>query len=162
MTSGQFPDQVSDRVSDQVSARVSDRLSSRAKVLIVDDDPTHLEIYGLLLQHAGYEPVSALVKFAGAEIPKDDAIGLVLLDYRLQSERTSAEFAQEIRGLLPDAPIVVLSDMWSLPADIAPYVTDFVRKGQPAKLLQVVGKLLPRSRGPANSQASRMDPGAAA
>ncbi len=132
------------------------------KVLIVDDDPTHLEIYGLLLRHAGYEPVSALVKFAGAEIPKDESIGLVLLDYRLQSLRTSTEFAQEIRALMPDAPIVVLSDVWSLPADIAPYVTDFVRKGQPARLLQMVGKLLGPAAERAGAQASAIIPGAAA
>jgi DNA-binding NtrC family response regulator len=116
--------------------------SGEPKVLIVDDDPTHLEIYELLLQHAGYEPVAALVKFAGTEIPKDESIGLVLLDYRLQSLRTSIELAQEIRATLPDAPIVLLSDIWALPADIAPYVTDFVRKGQPAKLLEMVGRLI--------------------
>jgi DNA-binding NtrC family response regulator len=113
------------------------------KVLIVDDDPSHLEIYGLLMQQAGYESVPALVRFAGAEIPREDLIGLVLLDYKLHSLRTSAEFAQEIRALFPSAPIVVLSDLWSLPADIAPFATEFVRKGQPAKLLQVVGRLLP-------------------
>jgi DNA-binding NtrC family response regulator len=132
------------------------------KVLIIDDDPTHLEIYGLLLKHAGYEPVSALVKFAGAELPKDDSIGLVLLDYRLHSLRTSTEFAQEIRKLFPDTPIVVLSDLWSLPADIAPHVTDFVRKGQPAKLLQVVERLLAHRNQPASAQADAMNPGAAA
>jgi len=144
------------------SGQLSDPLSGRGKVLIVDDDPTHLEIYGLLLQHAGYEPVSALVKFAGAELPRDKTIGLVLLDYRLQSERTSAELAQEIRQLLPDTPIVVLSDLWSLPADIAPYATDFVRKGQPARLLQVVGELLAHPRQPAASHARPLNPGAAA
>jgi DNA-binding NtrC family response regulator len=133
MTSGQFPNRLAP-------------FSNRAKVLIIDDDPTHLEIYGLLLQHAGYEPVPALVKFAGVEIPKDDTLGLVLLDYRLQSLRTSIELAQEIRASLPHTPIVVLSDLWSLPADIAPYVTDFVRKGQPAQLLQVVEKVLARPR----------------
>ncbi len=117
--------------------------SDHPKVLIVDDDPSHLEIYGLLVQQAGYEPVSALVKFADAHIPCDDSIGLVLLDYRLHSIRTSAEFAQEIRGLFPATPIIVLSELWSLPSDIAPFATEFVRKGQPAKLLQVVHRLLP-------------------
>jgi DNA-binding response OmpR family regulator len=117
--------------------------SGRPKVLIVDDDPSHLEIYGLLMQQAGYEAVPALVKFAGVDIPRDDQIGLVLLDYKLHSLRTSADFAQDIRTLLPGAPIVLLSDLWSLPADIAPFVTEFVRKGQPAKLLQVVSRLLP-------------------
>jgi DNA-binding NtrC family response regulator len=122
--------------------RENEMPSSHEKVLIVDDDPSHLEIYALLMQQAGYESVPALVRFAGADIPRDDHIGLVLLDYKLHSLRTSAEFAQEIHALFPSAPIVVLSDMWSLPSDIAPYVTEFVRKGQPAKLLQVVGRLL--------------------
>jgi DNA-binding NtrC family response regulator len=125
------------------SGQLSNRLSSRAKVLIVDDDPTHLEIYGMLLEQAGYEPVQALVKFGGADIPRDKSIGLVLLDYKLHSLRSSTEFAQEIRRVLPDALIVVLSDLWCLPADIAPFVNEFVRKGQPAKLLEMVGRLLP-------------------
>ena len=127
------------------SGQFSPRPPNREKVLIVDDDPTHLEIYGLLLKQAGYEPVPALVKFAGAEIPRDESIGLVLLDYRLHSLRTSTDFAQEIRRVLPDTPIVVLSDLWCLPADIAPFVNEFVRKGQPAKLLQMVGRLLPHA-----------------
>lgn len=124
------------------------------KVLIVDDDPSHLEIYGLLMQQAGYAPVSALVRFAGADIPPDDSIGLVLLDYKLHSLRTSAEFAQEIRGLFPAAPIVVLSDLWSLPLDIAPFATEFVRKGQSGKLLEVVERLLPLSHAGIEENAS--------
>jgi DNA-binding response OmpR family regulator len=114
-------------------------------VLIVDDDPSHLEIYGLLLKQAGYEALTTQVNFAGADLPRDAQVGLVLLDYKLQSLRTSAELAREIRDLYPDAPIVLLSDLWSLPEDVAPFVSDFVRKGQPAKLLQVVGRLLPRA-----------------
>ena len=122
------------------------------KVLIVDDDPSHLEIYSLLLRQAGYEALTAQVNFAGADLPRDAGVGLVLLDYKLQSLRTSAELAREIRDLYPDAPIVLLSDLWSLPEDVAPLVTEFVRKGQPAKLLQVVGRLLPRSEEAATSR----------
>lgn len=118
--------------------------SDHPKVLIVDDDPSHLEIYGLLLKQAGYEPLTTQVNFAGAALPPDAGVGLVLLDYKLQSLRTSAELAREIRDLYPSAPIVLLSDLWSLPEDVAPFVVEFVRKGQPAKLLQVVGRLLPR------------------
>jgi DNA-binding response OmpR family regulator len=112
------------------------------KVLIVDDDPSHLEVYGLLLRQAGYESLLTQVKFAGADLPRDVGIGLVLLDYRLQSLRTSAEFAREIRDLYPGVPIIVLSDLWSLPEDIAPFVDGFVRKGQPARLLEVVNRFL--------------------
>lgn len=115
--------------------------SSHPKVLIVDDDPMHLEIYGLLMKQAGYEAVPALVRFSGTEIPRDESIGLVLLDYRLNSIKTSPQYAQEIRALYPAVPIILLSDLWSLPTDIAPFVNGFVRKGEPAKLLETVSRL---------------------
>jgi DNA-binding response OmpR family regulator len=112
--------------------------SSHPKVLILDDDPMHLEIYGLLIKQARYEALPTLVRFVGTEIPCGECIGLVLLDYRLNSAKTSPEFASEIRALYPAVPIIVLSDLWSLPADIAPFVNGFVRKGEPAKLLETV------------------------
>jgi len=110
------------------------------KVLIVDDDPVHLEIYGLLMKQAGYEALLTLAKFSGAEIPKNEYIGLVLLDFRLNSVKTAPQYAQEIRSLYPSVPIIVLSDLWALPADIAPFVSGFVRKGEPAKLLETVSR----------------------
>ncbi len=127
-------------------------MTDQAKVLIVDDDPSHLEIYSMLIQQAGLEPVTALVRFLGLDLPRDEQVGLVLLDYKLHSLKTSAAIAQDLRALYPAAPIVLLSDMWSLPADIEPYVTDFVRKGQPAVLLETVRRLLPcPARPPLNS-----------
>lgn len=116
---------------------------SLAKVLIFDDDPMHLEIYGLLVKQAGYDALPALVRFSGAEIPCGGSIGLVLLDYRLNSIKTATDIAREIRSLYPTVPILVLSDAWSLPADIAPFVNGFVRKGEPAKLLETMARLFP-------------------
>ena len=108
------------------------------KVLIVDDDPSHLEIYGLLLKQAGYEPVSALVRFTGAEFPADPNISGIILDSRLHSLKTSSDLARQIRARYPRAPIVLLSDAQSPAAEIGPDVTDSVRRGDPAELL---GKL---------------------
>ncbi len=119
--------------------------SSHPRVLIVDDDPMHLEIYGMLMKRAGYEPLPALVRFTGTEIPRDLNLGLVLLDYRLNSVTSSTDFAREIRAIYPEVPIILLSDVWSLPADIAPFVTGFVRKGEPAMLLETVSRYLASS-----------------
>ena len=116
--------------------------TTQQKILIVDDDPMHLEIYGLLMKQAGYIPLPALVKFTGTDLPESDSVALALLDYRLNSVKTSPEFAKEIHALYPSAPILVLSDLWNLPSDIAPYVTGFVRKGEPAVLLEKIAKLL--------------------
>lgn len=127
--------------------------ASHPKVLIVDDDPMHLEIYSLLIGQAGYESLPTLVKFSGTDLPRDGSIGLALLDYRLNSIKTSPQYAQEIRALYPTIPIIVLSDLWSLPADIAPFVTGFVRKGEPGKLLEAITRYLVESPVAENDQA---------
>lgn len=131
--------------------------SSHPKVLIVDDDPMHLEIYGLLMKQAGYEALPLLVRFTGTEVPRGQSLGLVLLDYRLNSAKPSTEFAQEIGAVYPGIPIILLSDIWALPADIAPFVTNFVRKGEPAKLLETVAQyfLVPPAAGVDQASATR-------
>ncbi len=117
--------------------------STRHKVLIVDDDPSHLEIYGLLLKQAGYEPVSALVRFTGADFPVNDHIAGIILDSRLKSLKSSSDLARQMRGYYPQAPIVLLlSDLRNVPEDIQPYVSDTVRRGEPAELLEKLSVLV--------------------
>ena len=118
-------------------------MPTNPRVLIIDDDPSHLDIYGIMVQMAGFEPVPVLVKFSGVDPVPDSAIDLVLLDYRLNSVKTAPEIAQEIRARFSEAPIILLSDLWSPPSDVAPLITQFVRKGEPAKLLEVLSSHFP-------------------
>lgn len=113
-------------------------MATSQRVLILDDDPTHLEIYGMMVERAGFEFAPVLVRFSGPDPFPDSTIDLVLLDYRLNSVKTAPEIAQQLRSKFPQAPIILLSDLWSPPADVAPYITQFVRKGDPAKLLDVL------------------------
>ena len=117
----------------------------RRKVLIVDDDPYQLEIYSLLVEHAGFKPVPTIVKFAGPEFPTEMEISLILLDYRLNSIKTAPEVAQEARRLFVGVPILVLSDLWHMPEDVAPFVAGFVRKGEPEELISRMLELVSRS-----------------
>lgn len=114
----------------------------RQKVLIVDDDPYHLEIYGLLVEQAGFKPIPTIVKFAGPEFPQETDITLILLDYRLNSVKTAPEVAQEAKKLFAGAPILVLSDLWHMPEDVAPYAAAFVRKGEPDELINRMRELI--------------------
>jgi len=116
-------------------------MHERTPVLIVDDDPTHLKIYGWILEAAGYRALLAQVRFAGVDLPEAPA-DLVLLDYHLNGKASAIDIAKLIRLRLPNAPIVVLSDALVLPEDIAPFVHGFVRKGDPAKLVDKLHSLL--------------------
>lgn len=131
--------------------------STPRKVLIVDDDPSHLEIYGLLLKQAGYEPVSALVRFNGADFPADPNINGIILDSRLNSLKTSSDLARQIRVRYPHAPIVLLSDVQGPASDIAPYVTDSVRRGEPGELLGKLSTLIAKAPDPGRFLTGRID-----
>ena len=113
----------------------------RPSVLIVDDDPVHLRIYGWIIEAAGYGALLAEVRFAGVDIP-DAPVDMVLLDYHLGGQTRAIEVAKLVQSRIPNAPVIVLSDALSLPEDIAPFVHGFVRKGDPAKLVDRLHTLL--------------------
>lgn len=109
------------------------------RVLIIDDDPAHLRIYGWVLDAAGYEPLPVLVTGDHIEFP-EMAADIVLMDYRLTEQLTALDAAVQTKRRYPKAPIIVLSDMYDLPMDVAPLVHAFVRKGEPAKLVDTLAK----------------------
>lgn len=116
-------------------------MNTSDSVLILDDDPSHLRIYGWIVEAAGYTPVPTLVRHTGVELEGVHA-DLVLLDYHLAGQLTAADVARTIRQHMPGVPIVVLSDALMLPDDVAPMVDGFVRKGDPGKLVVTLQKFL--------------------
>ena len=110
-------------------------------VLIIDDDPSHLRIYGWIIQSAGFDSVSALVTFDALDLPNAE-VDLVLLDYHLNGKLTATDVAKLLRNQYQTAPILVLSDAMMMPDDIAPFVDGFIRKGDPARLVQTISERL--------------------
>lgn len=111
-------------------------------ILIIDDDPTHLQIYCLVVESAGFRAVPVLVSSKEISLPEDGTVDAVLLDYCLPHNILAADIARSVRTRYPDAPIMSLSDLPEIPADIAPLVNGFVRKGNPAKLIATLQNLI--------------------
>lgn len=109
-------------------------------VLIIDDDPVHLQIYGWILKSAGFLPFPALARNDGVDMPVGQKIDVVVLDYRLTGGLKATDAAKLVNEAYPEAPIILLSDVFGTPDDIAPYVKAFVRKGEPEKLIAAVKK----------------------
>jgi DNA-binding response OmpR family regulator len=114
-------------------------VTDATKVLIIDDDPMHLRIYGWIVGAAGYEALPALVTADHIDFP-ERAADLVLLDYRLTGQVTAKDVVAQIRSRYAGVPIIVLSDLYDLPADVAPLVQAFVRKGEPAQLVDTLAR----------------------
>ena len=86
-------------------------MSDAPSVLIVDDDPDHLKIYGWILERAELKAVPCLVKKSGVGLPKVEEVALVVLDYSLHTEVTPSQVAEQLHAEFPEAPIVLLSDV---------------------------------------------------
>jgi CheY-like chemotaxis protein len=113
-------------------------------VLIVDDDPDHMRIYSWLVQSAGFAPTTALVRPSGVQFDPRIQVDLVLLDYVMHCDRPTTEIARIIGLTWPGVPIVLLSDIHGMPAEMAPLVQCFVRKGDPERLVHTLTDLLGR------------------
>ena len=119
----------------------------RTSVLIIDDDPMHLRIYGWIIDQAGYEARPALVAADRVEFPPWQ-VDVVVMDYRLTGQLTAVAAAEATKARYPGAPIIVLSDVYDLPADIAPYARAFVRKGEPATLVATLAEVAKQTMKP--------------
>jgi CheY-like chemotaxis protein len=115
--------------------------NSPLSVLIVDDNPAHLQIYAWIVESAGYTAMPAPVDFEGVQLPEKPS-NVVLLDYHLGGQITAVEVAKMILLKHPNIPLIILSDLYELPADIAPYAAVFVRKGNPEKLVALLHDVL--------------------
>jgi CheY-like chemotaxis protein len=111
------------------------------RIIIIDDDSAHLRIYGWVIERGGYVPLPVLVQRNDLQLP-DGHADLVLLDYALGSNLKAADVAQRVKAALPNAPIVVLSDLVGMPQDIASLAITFVQKGDPENLLRVIASTL--------------------
>lgn len=107
-------------------------------VLLIDDDPVHLQIYGWLLKNAGFHTYPALVSGGVVRLPEDHTINAVIIDYRISGNLKVVEATKLIRDVYPTVPIILLVDVYDMPEDITPHITAFVYKGQPDKLIAAV------------------------
>ncbi len=129
-------------------------MQPKASILVVDDDPTHLRIYGWIMNAAGFNAVTAQVNSSQVCLPADENFDVVVLDYRLTGTLTAVEAAQQVKQKYPTAPIIILSDVFGMPEDIAPYAQRFVRKGEPEKLIATIKEMLPNGAGLSTGQQS--------
>ena len=120
---------------------------SKATILIIDDDPAHLEIYRLIVESAGYKGLTTLVSLGGMDFPDQEPVSGVLLDYRLAPNISARDIALKAKARYPLAPIILLSDLYIAPADTAPIVQAFVRKGNPEQLITVLRKFVAQTNG---------------
>ena len=107
-------------------------------ILMVDDDPQHLQMQSWIMHQAGFRVVTVVVGQNSFSLPDNEHPGLILLDYRLNSNVTSPQVAGLLRQTFVNVPIVLLSNVPDMPQEMAALVDRFMRKGEPEELVQFV------------------------
>jgi CheY-like chemotaxis protein len=90
-------------------------METRTTVLYVDDNPKSSRLLTSVLEECGFrvitknDPIEALTRC------KQTSFDLALLDYEMPS-MSGSKLAQEIKYLMPDVPVVLISGRQSLPS----------------------------------------------
>jgi CheY-like chemotaxis protein len=89
-------------------------MHNRTTVLYVDDNPKSSRLLSSVLEECGFQMITVNDPIEALALCKSTYFDLALLDYEMPS-MSGSELAQEVKFLVPDAPVVLLSGRQSLP-----------------------------------------------
>ena len=125
------------------------RSNPAVTILLIDDDVQHLKLQARTLSKAGFRTITTVVGNNMVGFHEHEHPDVIVLDYRLNSYLSSTQVASLIRQTFPDTPILVMSDLPSMPKDIAHLADGFLTKGNDAVLIAALRRLLRLKRGAA-------------
>jgi len=89
------------------------------RVLLVDDEASIVDLFGMILSNAGYFVRTALNGVAGLSLFQSSSWDLVITD-RQMPQMDGERLAQEIKGIAPKTPLILITGLTSgeLPAGL--------------------------------------------
>jgi CheY-like chemotaxis protein len=118
------------------------RFSEEKTVLCVEDERVQLKLRKLLLESAGFHVLEAESARSAMELFRASHVDAVVMDYWLSGQNGTA-LAEEMKGMRPRIPIVMLSGFASLPGEEA-IVDSWLRKAEvePEDLIHELTRLI--------------------
>jgi CheY-like chemotaxis protein len=89
-------------------------MENRTTVLYVDDNPKSSRLLTSVLEECGFQMITMNDPIEALALCKSANFDLALLDYEMPA-MSGSELAEEIKFLVPDIPVVLLSGRQSLP-----------------------------------------------
>ena len=90
-------------------------MEARTNVLYVDDNPRSSRLLASVLQDCGFRVTARNAPAEALALCRRASFDLALLDYEMPAMNGS-RLARELKHLMPDLPVVLLSGRTSLPA----------------------------------------------
>lgn len=90
-------------------------MDERTTVLYVDDNPKSSRLLASVLEECGFRMISKNDPLEALTLCRRTSFDLALLDYEMPG-MTGAQLAREIKHMMPDVPVVLISGRTSIPA----------------------------------------------
>jgi CheY-like chemotaxis protein len=90
-------------------------MENRTTVFYVDDNPKSSRFLTSVLEECGFRMITSYDPVEALRICKRTSFDLALLDYEMPT-MTGSQLAQEIKFLVPDVPVILISGYAALPA----------------------------------------------
>ncbi len=118
-----------------------------ATILCIDDDPTILELYGVLLESRGYRVLTARDGPTGLDLTRKHRIDAVVLDFNMPG-MDGNEVAQVLRHEQSTIPVVIWSGCPDqIPESLRWFADAVLYKGDgPETLLLAIDEILKDAR----------------
>src|ERR1700683_1385846 len=97
------------------------KMENRTTVFYVDDNPKSSRLLASVLEECGFRVITKNDPFEALALCKRTYFDLALLDYEMPS-MSGSHLAQEIKLLVPDVPVVLISGRSSLPSQDLAFV----------------------------------------
>ena len=120
--------------------------ATKTAILCVDDEEIPRVLRKLILQKHGYEVITVSSSEDALEMLEERNFDLVLTD-QIMPGMVGTELTKQIKSRMPQMPVVIISGVNQLPADVS-YADRFISKIEgPEALLQALAEVLERYRG---------------
>lgn len=114
----------------------------RGTALLVDDEPLVRMNTSDMLIDLGFVVVEAATAEEALQLVRSGAIPEVLITDHLMPGMTGAELAEEIRGIIPDLPVIVVSGYAEF-AGVAPDLPRLAKPFRNAELAEALASVMP-------------------
>ena len=96
-------------------------MQNKATVLYVDDNPKSSHVLSSILEECGFrvivknDPAEVMELCSGISLCKKEYFDLALLDYEMP-KMSGAKLADELKAIMPETPVILLSGRTELPS----------------------------------------------
>lgn len=83
--------------------------SAKSRVLVVDDEPSVLSTYRMILEQSGYDAMAAATSVEALKAIRENDFDLILSDFSLEQQHTGFEVIEAARKKRKDVPCCILT-----------------------------------------------------